>query len=930
MRSALLLLAFLVSHPGSAGAQVDSLARVAGRVVDAVTGSPVEGVVVRAEGVDRSALSGPEGRYVLVAVPPGPRVLRATRLGYATRRVSVAVPPRGAVTVDIHMAQEALEVEGLTVTADPVSRARGELGTASVIESDAIRNQTATSLAGLLELIPGVELTPPGLEGVQQIALRAIATSGTGAAASGTPSASELAAFGTLIILDGVPLSNNANLQTLGSRGELNFSTSAGGGVDLRRLPASTIERVEVIRGVPSVRYGDLTQGAIVVDTRAGAFDSEATARFDARSSEWSTVGGTALADRHVGSWTFDLTRSRSLPGVTDDLQHRVVAQGAHRYTSSGGGGAVSGLTLDSRVDVFQLFDDQPEDPNVRPGRASWSRDRGLRVSERGRLRLGGRGLLRFTASYTRVEQESFTTAQRVREGAPFTDRLIEGRSVGRFVQGRYDAEVRIDGVPQLLYGRVEVEDERGWLGARHSLLGGLELRREWTSGPGYQFDMEFPPQVNFNGVQGYDRPRTYDAVPALATSALYIGDRIHRPLRQGFAALQLGLRMDVLHEGDSWITGVRSGSLQPRLNMEWAPRPWMALRVGWGRTAKVPSLGSLYPAPQYHDAVNVNYFANDPAERLAVLTTSVLDATNPSLGFSVADKMELGVDLAWKKASLSVVAFRDRIHGGVGIRQEPRRLVREHFQLTDSVLGNGVRPELIEPSYRADTVAVLLDRPDNHVEQESRGVEVTAMLPELPLLRTRLHVQGAWIRTRQWSDALYFGSSSDFDNFQLLEHVTRTPYWEGAVEEAERALLTYRAIHHEPELGLVLTATVQHNLWDERQDVGGTDTLSFAGYLTNAAELVPVRPERRTRPEFADLRRTRTGLFAKRRRTPGDWLLSLQVTKTLPLDGRISFWAFNALDHPGKAFAPDVLPRFYPSTRFGLEVLIRPWALWR
>ena len=35
---------------------------------------------------------------------------------------------------------------------DPAGRARGELGTASVIGSEAIRNQTAASLAGILEL----------------------------------------------------------------------------------------------------------------------------------------------------------------------------------------------------------------------------------------------------------------------------------------------------------------------------------------------------------------------------------------------------------------------------------------------------------------------------------------------------------------------------------------------------------------------------------------------------------------------------------------------------------------------------------------------------------------------------------------------------------------------------------------------------------
>jgi len=70
-----------------------------------------------------------------------------------------------------------------SVTADASGRARGEVATATVIENEAIRHQTATSLAGVLELLPGVEMRAPTLADVQQISLRAAPTSGTGGAA---------------------------------------------------------------------------------------------------------------------------------------------------------------------------------------------------------------------------------------------------------------------------------------------------------------------------------------------------------------------------------------------------------------------------------------------------------------------------------------------------------------------------------------------------------------------------------------------------------------------------------------------------------------------------------------------------------------------------------------------------------------------------
>ena len=123
--------------------------------------------------------------------------------------------------------------------------------------------------------------------------------------------------------------------------------------------------------------------------------------------------------------------------------------------------------------------------------------------------------------------------------------------------------------------------------------------------------------------------------------------------------------------------------------------------------------------------------------------------------------------------------------------------------------------------------------------------------------------------------------------------------------------------------MGLVITAAIQHNIADRVWDQGGTDTLSFAGYMTRSGQLVPVPPDQRTDPQYADLRRQRTGLFIDQRTTPADWLMSLQVAKTLPFEGRLSFWAFNAFDRRGYFIEPNVEARLYNSTRFGLELTL-------
>lgn len=915
---AMICLTVLGTGSLSAQAQPDAGATIAGTVTEATSRAPVGLATIAIEGTTFSTTSDPTGRYRLEHVPAGPQVIRVIRIGYAPSHRSLVIPATGLLTIDLVIARSALNLPGLVVTAEPRGRARGELGTASVIESEAIRNQTAASLAGVLELVPGVTLQPPGLDGVQQFSLRSVPISvgggGFGSNARG-PSANQLASFGTQVILDGVPISNNANLQSLGPRGELQFASSAGGGIDLRRIPAATVERVEVIRGLPSARFGDLTQGAVLIDTRAGVIDPEFRIRLDARTVEGSMVAGRAVAagGRQALSASADVARTRIDPGARDDIASRVSVQLAHRSTGRR-------LTIDTRFDGFQVLEDSPETPLIR-GFASRSRDAGLRVSERARLNVGAKSRIEFTGAFEGVRQRSFSQANALRPAAPFTNALEEGRYVGKYIGGEYLARVDVQGDPRHLYSRLEAITPGSRWGFSHQLRAGLELRREWNGGPGYQFDIEFPPQTQFNGVQGYDRPRRFDLVPAIVTSAIYLDDYLGRSLGSWQLNLQAGLRLDGLHSGRSWLSGFRDQVLQPRLVIELAPAATVRFRGSAGRVAKVPSLDQLYPAPQYSDVINVNYFANNPAERLAVLTTGILDKTNKALGYSRADKAEVAVeiDLGGSGGQIALLAYSDRIRGGVGIDAAPTFLLREHFALGDSSIGTGHPPVIVEPAFLVDSVPILIDRPTNNLLLRSTGLEFTAALPEWKAARTQIAFLGAYSKSRLETNSLQFVSS--FVEFQVNENAPRAPYWVGATRTGDRLLLTTRAIHHQPEAGLVITGTLQYHLRERRQDLGSTDTLSFEGFMTRGGALVPVPADRRADPQYADLRVTRSGLRVEPQTSPADWLFNLQVSKTLPFDGRLAFYAFNAFDRVGTYGDGIAISRIYPRRRFGLEV---------
>jgi hypothetical protein len=209
--------------------------------------------------------------------------------------------------------------------------------------------------------------------------------------------------------------------------------------------------------------------------------------------------------------------------------------------------------------------------------------------------------------------------------------------------------------------------------------------------------------------------------------------------------------------------------------------------------------------------------------------------------------------------------------------------------------------------------VPILLDVPANVLTLDNKGFELTATLPTIRPLGLQLQVQAALVETRFERDAVDFGRL--FRDFQVSGSDPRSPYWTSIVQTAERAIFTYRLVYHQPALGLVVTGVVQHIPHEVSEDLAATDTLSFSGYITRTGELVPVPPERRGDPEYADLRVERAGVSAVHDSTAADWMASLQVRKTLPAGGQLSFYAFNVFDRLGR------LDRTYPSLRFGIEL---------
>lgn len=109
-------------RPGSAQVQdlmllMSAEGTLAGYVRDYATNDPVFGAVVSVLGTSSATLTDVTGRFVMSDLPPGRHLVTTDHLAFEARTDSVTIFSEETVDIEVRMATEALEVEGLLVTA---------------------------------------------------------------------------------------------------------------------------------------------------------------------------------------------------------------------------------------------------------------------------------------------------------------------------------------------------------------------------------------------------------------------------------------------------------------------------------------------------------------------------------------------------------------------------------------------------------------------------------------------------------------------------------------------------------------------------------------------------------------------------------------------------------------------------------------------
>lgn len=829
-----------------------------------------------------------DGKVSFQKVPSGTFTLKVMYVGYEAYTTTLKV--EGDIQLNIQLVPTSLALKEVVVTA---KQSASGSSSASMIGRQAIDHLQASSLADIMQLIPGKAMGNADLTQQSNLQLRTLRNNNT-------------SAFGSSIVVDGVPISNNAQV------GQGAFSATTFTGTDLRQVAADNIENVEVIRGIPSAEYGDLTSGLVVVRSKMGVTPWQIKMKVNPSMTNTSLTKGFSLNRAGIVNVNFDYAKAWGDPRQKTRSFDRYSLNLGYSYDLN------RRWHTETKFRMLSAKDWTGNDPDAKQdGSESKNQTLNFGLTHNGRISADKTFMrtLNYTLGVSYGGIDNVQTAF-----VPVSTGLLPiltARETGYFNVAwktqSYRATGRTESRPGNIYAKINDTFYFTAGKTRQNFKVGAEYHYDWNSGKGYYNDNDLLPlRPNSSG-----RPRAFSAVPGLHQIAAYAEDnflwninKVNR-LRANF-----GLRFTAMQP----FSDVATTSLSPRLNIVFSAASWLDIRGGIGLNSKTPGLGYLYPDAKYDDRVAANYMPQtDPAGQLLVYHTQVYQtAYSKNLKNTTTTKVELGLDFKLKDGRrLSILAYRDRTPNGFAALSE---FFTYKYSLYTQERGLNItagQPTTIDYAnpYRTFNAFMTTGAVGNTNTTINKGLEFDFELGEIRSLRTSFFFSGAYSETKTYSTDRNTAAvptallPADYANYGVTPF--RVVYPSGLDYDKYRQFLnTLRVVTNIPALKMVASFTAQavwYN-WNtsfsaDKNPIGyfGADFVEhpitgdmMSGYLGMDGTYYAAKPSGIATVAVADL--SSRASDNKPTKSPIEWNLQGRLTKQLGNVGGLSLYVNNMI----------------------------------
>ena len=690
------------------------------------------------------------------------------------------------LTLKIELEENTLAIGEVTVTAK--QNAAGK-STSSQIGRQAIDHIQATSLADVMQLIPGQEMGNADLTAQQNIQIRQLVNNKT-------------SAFGSQIVVDGVPMSNNGNLSQGG------FSTTTFDGTDLRQVSADDIESVEVVRGIPSAEYGDLTSGLVIVHSKIGVTPWQVKAKINPGLQNYTVGKGLKLNNKGVLNVNFDYANAWSDP--------RNKTRNFDRYTLnlSYGQDFTKKWHGETKIRLVNAKDWSGDDPDAKiEGSESENKNNLLSITHNGRISVDKKfsRSINYTIGYSATQSDSYSKSFVVPSGGR-TDILTateSGYFQVPFIMASYRGEGKTESRPQNFFVKVSNNFLLKHNDLRQNFKYGLEYKFDVNNGKGYyNYNDSLPLKPNSNG-----RPRAFSDIPSIHQISAFAEDNLtwkywgYRQIR-----FQAGARFTAMQPFDD----VSTFAVSPRTNLNVELTKWWDLRFGVGLNSKTPGLDYLYPDAKYTDRIAATYIPqNDLTAQLVVYNTNVYQVKySENLKNATSTKVELGSDFTLPgKRKLTLIVYRDKTPDGFDAATNWLVYRANYYDINHGLIvtdGQKTTIDYSDPA-RVDVVFITDGSVGNTNTTINKGVEMDFDFGEIKAIRTSFYLTGAAQSTKTFSSKKDYASPKPLPTDYINGAPIKMVFGGGLdYNQYKKVLTTLRTVTAIPTLRMVASFSGQ------------------------------------------------------------------------------------------------------------------------